>query len=293
VKNGAVLVVAIMLMGLPVRSSQDGPNMAQGPVFDSISIKRNSQGSIDIGGGERLQEGYIQCRGVDVEADRADPLPKVGAGGCGARNATVKELINAAYQIRPSFPRAGLSEIIAGGPSWAEAAAFDIDARVNNTGTTTRDQFLVMLQNLLRDRFRLRFHRETRDVNGLALVVARRGHKLKSASGEQEEVFTDLPALEARRVPVPALANLLAHHLGTFVDDQTGLTGLYSFMLEWAPDPAPDPDPAKPVATSGTPSGPPASLVTALEDQLGLRLETIRTKWDVLVIDGLAQPTIN
>lgn len=300
-KNAATIVGTFLLSALvwagasAPASPQDGTSTGQGPVFDSISIKRNPQGFIDIGGGDRLLEGYIQCRGVDSAPDSADPLPKVGVGGCGARNATVKELINVAYRVRPGFPRSALKQLISGGPPWAEDAAFDIDARVNSPATTTTDTFLVMLQNLLRDRFRLKVHRETRDVSGLALTVARRGSKLTPASAEQPEILTDLPSLKGQKVTVQVLANLLSDHLATFVIDQTQLIGSYNFSLEWSPDPA-TPNPATPVPTSGTAAagaGPPASLVKALDEQLGLSLTPLKTQWDVIVIDGLAQPGIN
>jgi uncharacterized protein (TIGR03435 family) len=287
VRNAGTFVVAMVLATLSARS-QEGTSVGQAPVFDSITIRRNSQGFIDLGGGDRMVDGYIQCRGVDSEPGRADPLPKVGAGGCGARNATVKELINAAYQLRPAFPRSALNEIVTGGPPWAADAAFDIDARVNNAQAKTTHEFFVMLQNLLRDRFRLKFHRETRDVSGMALSVARNGHKLKPANFEQPEELTDLPSLKAQKVPVQALANLLSDHLGTFVVDQTNLVGSFNFSLEWTPTAAELMPPSP-----GAPSALPPTLVKAVEEQLGLHLEPLTTKWDVIVIDGLSQPSVN
>jgi bla regulator protein BlaR1 len=280
-----MVVVATSLAALAAWP-QDGPNSAYGPVFDVITIRRTSQG-VDLGDGVQQLTGYVRCRGgiqTDAPVQR-DPLPNVGVGGCGARSATVKEMLNAAYSLRPDAPRQALDEIIIGGPAWASTATFDVDARVGNASMVTNEQALIMLQNLLRDRFGLKFHRETRDVNGLALVQAKGGHKLKTAAGGQEEIFTAAPVVKGQHVPTAALVNLLAQRLGRVVVNETGLDGFYNFMLTWAPDPT---EAGPKEGGSGAPP-----LTIALQQQLGLDLEPRRVKWDVLVIDGLRQPTVN
>jgi uncharacterized protein (TIGR03435 family) len=296
VKNAAI--VAAMLVGALAPSPQDGPNSASAPVFDVIAIRRNTlppPATPD----DPPPSGYVRCRGIDPTGSvQPDPMPTVGVGGCGSRGATVKELLNAAYGLRPGAPRAALDEIIVGGPAWAADAGFDIDAKVNNPSMVSNDQFLVMLQNLLRDRFRLKFHREMRDVNGLSLVRARGAHRLKVANLSEEELITGPPIVKGQRVPVMALANVIASQLGHVVLNDTGLDGLYDFTFNWPAEPAKT-QAASSQSAAPQPPGPPpvirgAPLVAAaLEEQLGLSLELLRVKWDVLVIDSLSPPTMN
>jgi uncharacterized protein (TIGR03435 family) len=303
-KNAVIL--AALLFGAMAPSPQDGPNSAYGPVFDVVSIRRNTlppPATADA----PPPSGYVRCRGIEPDwVAQPDPMPNVGVGGCGARGATVKELLNAAYGLRPGAPRAALDEIIVGGPAWAADAGFDIDAKMNNPSMATNEQFLIMLQNLLRDRFHLKFHREMRDVTGLALVRARGNHRLRVANASEEELITDPPIVKGQRVPVLALANVIAKQLGRVVLNDTGLDGFYDFTFTWPADPrqagpapggdvqAAPPQAAPPQAAAAQESVRGASaLAAALEEQLGLTLELQRVKWDVLVIDALSAPSIN
>jgi uncharacterized protein (TIGR03435 family) len=137
-----------------------------------------------------------------------------------------------------------------------------------------------------------RFHREPRQFTGLALVLAKGGHKLKSGDPAGTPNFTAAPVVRGQNVPIVTLANLLSQRLGRPVTDKTGLTGLYDFTLSWTPDPTDfGPDGLPPGA--GAADRDRGGLMGALQDQLGLRLETRRTAIDAFVIDSIRRPTPN
>jgi uncharacterized protein (TIGR03435 family) len=137
-----------------------------------------------------------------------------------------------------------------------------------------------MLQNLLADRFQLKLHRESKDAPIYALVVAKNGPKLKeSAPGAQGSIGMSQGNLSARGVPVAALADQLSgpvFQLGRPVIDRTGISGIYDFTLDWASDD----------------SAP--SVFTALQEQLGLKLEAQKGSVEVLVVDSMERkPSAN
>ena len=155
-----------------------------------------------------------------------------------------------------------------------------------------------MLRSLLEDRFRLSAHRETRDLPIYALVLARAdgrlGPRLRQttsdycakrleAAGKAGEAVPPggpvcgmLPSvneLTAGALPMNEFARFLALNTGRLVVDRTGLTGVWDFDLKYSPDNAPNPDPDRP------------SICTALQEQLGLRLQATTGPVEVLVID--------
>jgi uncharacterized protein (TIGR03435 family) len=132
-----------------------------------------------------------------------------------------------------------------------------------------------MLQTLLADRFKLQIHRDHQDVQGYALVVAKNGPKLKpDTSGDEHGSL--LPSgpfeWEGKNVALSGLASSLSGFVGAPVVDRTGLAGRYNFTLRYAPRTALNP---------------------ALQEQLGLRLEPMKTKIDVIVIDHAEKPSGN
>jgi uncharacterized protein (TIGR03435 family) len=139
------------------------------------------------------------------------------------------------------------------------------------------------MRSLLVDRFHLKFHLEKREMNVSALVMAKEGPKLKTAAeGERSGMASKTGAtsqLAGTAVLMPLLASYVGNRLGRIVVDRTGLTGAYDFTLEWAPDEKPD--------------SPAPSLVTALREQLGLRLESLKSPVEVLVIDSIDRPSEN
>jgi hypothetical protein len=145
-------------------------------------------------------------------------------------------------------------------------------------------QLQALLRNLLTDRFKLAVHHESKEVLAFGLVVAKGGSKLHEAT-RPRAFFTARPGLiQGARVSTAELASALARMLGYPVADETGLTAMYEVKVEWTPDqtsPATNAD----EPTSTPEPGP--SLLTAVNDQLGLRLQTRKVLADLVVVDHM------
>jgi uncharacterized protein (TIGR03435 family) len=191
---------------------------------------------------------------------------------------------------------------IVGGPDWIWRDTFQIDARAGSDASA--DQVKLMVQALLEDRFKLAAHRERRQTRFQALVRARPNTPLGPSLLKMDDcsaaVVRDLRKTNPVRYPTPVggirsgcfrlsdFADLLAVDLGTPVIDETGLTGVYYYTLR-----AQLPD-VRGFALLGARVGPDSDfppLQTALEQQLGLKLESRRGPMEVLVIDSVQQPT--
>jgi uncharacterized protein (TIGR03435 family) len=194
-------------------------------------------------------------------------------GTLNVENATLKDLIRFCYRLR--------DDQIMGGPKWMDADRFDIAAKPESRSQP--EQVLLMMQRLLADRFQLVFHRESKETRVYELVVAKNGPKLR-----QPEVDTE-PGLQGRNgkitaqsTPMGIFTQYLSHRLGQTVVDKTDLSGAYDFTLEYEPD-----DGKEPAAAGGP------SILTAIQDQLGLRLQTGRGSMEIFVIDRVEKPSDN
>jgi uncharacterized protein (TIGR03435 family) len=209
-----------------------------------------------------------------------------------ATDANLKRLIQTAYDVR--------SHQISGGPNWLESAKFDIEAKADAAtpippGSAGAQQIRSMVQSLLEERFKLSVHRETREEQVYELVVAKGGAKLTQATESLNASQTGLRIAGRGRLigiaaPLPILINVLSEQMGRLVTDKTGLMGRYDFTLEWTPDPVELPG----IGDSGPP--PPAdrpSLFTAIQEQLGLKLESTKGPVEILVIDHAEKPDAN
>lgn len=194
-------------------------------------------------------------------------------------NEPVKLLIRTAFQIQNAQ--------IAGGPAWLDTDRYDIEAKTGQPEKPDPGQMSPLLQSLLRDRLHMKFHREMRELAVYALVVEKNqkgGPKLKPKAEDEGTAMNThggqgKSQLVGTGVSMGALASYVGNRLGRIVVDKTGLSESYDFTLEWAPDEASD---------SSVPS-----LVTALREQLGLRLEPQKSPVEVLVIDSLQRPSEN
>lgn len=220
-------------------------------------------------------------------ADRR-PMFNVSGGRFTAVNVTVKSLIKVAYGIK-DFQ-------ISGGPGWAGSDLFDITA--NAESPAHMDQFALMLQSLLAERFQLIIRHETREMPVFALVIAKNGPKLTEASQSAAPVFKIRRGLlAAPKANLAELAYQLSNFLGQSVLDKTGLTGKYDLKLEWAPDE----NQVAMFSAMGVPEGngapspdwPGPSLFTALEEQLGLKLESEKGPVEILAIERIEKPSAN
>lgn len=223
----------------------------------------------------------IKLSASDVQGVFLQPRPN---GDIRITGATLKNLIAFAFNVREFA--------IAGAPAWASSDRFDIDARVGESPGTPQ-QIRERLKSLLADRFQLAVHPERKEQSVYALLVAKSGPKLRSAEPDARSMIRKRgESIAGEGVGMQMLALNLANSLDRPVLDQTGLTGKYDFRLEWSPDA----DRAPAAVTAGSPSAPDPTgptLFTALQEQLGLRLEARRVPTEILVIDEVARPSEN
>jgi uncharacterized protein (TIGR03435 family) len=202
---------------------------------------------------------------------------------------TLTLLIAAAYDLNPRE--------VSGGPGWVDSDHYDILAVTPGDVRPTHDEQMKMLRNLLSDRFKLTFHREQKVFSIYQLELASSGPKLKPSNAPPDDppalistVYPQRIVLPARNATMSDLTSLLQRAvLDRPVVDKTGLSGRYDFDLTWAPDETQFGGEV-PVASSDAPSPP---LFTAMQEQLGLRLEATRGPVNALIIDTAQKPTAN
>jgi uncharacterized protein (TIGR03435 family) len=189
---------------------------------------------------------------------------------------------------------------LTGGPGWLGSDTFDIVGKPaeeipNNDAGHERLRLLV--RSLVTERFKLEIHTETKDLPIYALVLAKNGPKLVAAGTESigANIRGSRGQLTCVKVSTSMLAQQLAARLGRNVVDKTGLSGDYDFKLEWQPDtgevPGKGGDRPPDAINSDAPAGP--SLFTALQEQLGLKLEAQKGPVEILVVDHAEKPPGN
>jgi bla regulator protein blaR1 len=299
--RGVLLYVAgaVLALGITTRPSV----LAQAPVadadpkatFEVASVKPNKSGAAGV---------------------RLGGPP---GGTFTIENATLRDIIRFAYNVQPYQ--------IEGGPGWIASDRFDIIAKqppntppgLMATGSPSTLQYMV--RNLLTDRFKLKMHQDTREMPVYALVRARSdgtlGPKLQPTAGgcgafrrggpgaapspppRNDQIrcgmSMGIASLSGGDMPIAQLAIMLSPRVGRNVVDRTGLTGNYDFTLEFTPDPTQLPPggtapPGEPPLINGVPMQGP-SIFTAVQEQLGLKLDSQRGPVDVWVIDSVEQPT--
>jgi uncharacterized protein (TIGR03435 family) len=190
-------------------------------------------------------------------------------------------MIQVAYDVAPYQ--------ISGGPDWVDKQVWDIAAGAEGfAGEIPLEQLRPMLRNLIRDRFRLRLKAGKHDLSYFALLVDRKGAKLKPSAGGATDFHLERgPVLRWTRVSMRAFASWLEPwiQMNRVVLDETGLKGEYDLELRWTGQPMTVPD-----ATAET-NGP--SIFTALREQLGLRLVSRRGPIDTLVVEHAEPPSEN
>jgi uncharacterized protein (TIGR03435 family) len=264
---------------------QTGDAATHLPAFEVASVKPNKSG-----------EGMMTRMGATPD-------------GTSCMNVTLQEILRKTFGMQ--------NDRIIGAPGWVKTDRFDIEAKVAASdapklkGLKTDQRWLMMLP-VLEDRFNLKFHHESRELTTYALVIAKGGLKLKEARpgdtypngfkgpGGATGMFLDRGKVTGQGVNIAGIMSVLAlQGMDRTIFDKTGLTGKYDFTLQWTPDNAP---PAMAGAPEGGPPGsegaPPPdaggpSLFTALEEQLGLKLEPQKAPLDVIVIDHIEKPSEN
>jgi len=268
-RNGVLAIAAIAALAIPL--ARGVRSQAAEPAFDAVSIKLNTSGSqdlaINVANGTAYNVGNTPMRGTIMRA----------------------------YQVKN----------LAGVPAWVDEERYDITAK--SSGKPNVDQVSAMLRTMLKERFRMTGHIEPREIDVYALVVARPGHPgLKPVSADCAAItaardaavaagstpplpapngapvcgFTWSAAITSGGIPMPQFAGLLDYVAGRVVVDRTGLTGRYEFTLRFTPPGIP-------------PSDDRPDFFTAIQEQLGLRLEATRAPVDTFVIDHIERPTAN
>ena len=211
-------------------------------------------------------------------------------GGLKARNVTTLGVISFSYHVA-DFQ-------IEGAPPWAKSERFEIsftpDRSEEMPAQGSVDGWLERhrqrMQSVLKDRFELAHHMETRELPSYVLTAAKGGHKLGAAAHPENRQTVNINngrQLIATTAPLKALAEALAMILGKPVRDETGIEGTFDFKVEWQPDPG------MPLSRSAEDDTGRASIFTALTEQLGLRVESRKGPVPVLVIDKIERPSEN
>lgn len=220
-----------------------------------------------------------------------------------AQNVNLQTLLREVYGVEGNQ--------ISGAPDWVNSEKFTVETKLDPQAAAElqhlspeqhKRQMDAMLQALLTERFKLALHREPKVLPAFALVIAKNGPKLQaskagdsSENGADRKQWKGLMAVKdgqvaAQGLPMSDLAQVLSRRLGRQVIDQTGLKGTYDFTLRW---PTNESQAAKAGGDAGPESAPDAnspSILTALQDQLGLELQPQARSMDMLVIDHVERP---
>jgi len=240
---------------------------AKVPAFDVVSIKPNKSGS-------------------------GNNSTNFSNNSFSATNISVKMLLEDAYGVK--------QDLIYGLPGWANSDRFDIQAKIVEPDldllkNLSLKRARAMLQALLVDRFQVKVHTETKMLPVYELVVAKDGPKFKASAPEgspedkgpngvgRGSMMVQNTDLTSHAIPLASLANMLTDQLHRTVIDKTGLTGQYDLLLKWTADDAPEAS-----SDSSTPS-----IFTALQEQLGLKLQPSKGPVDTLVVDHVEMPSEN
>jgi len=197
------------------------------------------------------------------------------------KNETVEGMLVAGFSVQKNQ--------IAGAPDWVKTEHWDVDGVPNVDGQPNVQQLQGMLRKVLEERFGLKLHHEQREMPVFALTVAKGGPKMtantsdpkglpgrdvRGGSGQWTNMFTNTSMSD--------LALMLLFYTDRPIVDQTGLQGRYDFKLQWTMD----------ESRATEPDAPPG-LFTAMQEQLGLKLEPVKAPADVLVVDKVERPGAN
>jgi uncharacterized protein (TIGR03435 family) len=279
----SAMILAVAFNAKPVRAQASTST----PAFEVALIKAGDAGAM----AEKRRRGLPVMRGchaTDSEGS-SDPLSStaVPEGRCVFEFIPLRGLITLAFYLEPYQ--------LTDTPDWvnSNSAAYYVEAKAE--GRATLEQFHQMLQGLLTDRVKLKLHRETRDMAGLALVVAKNGPKLRQAAADEDPLFIVRPFQ-------PPVSQMTAHHISMAVlakqltdmsmgadrgptVDKTGLPGFYDFQVTWQMEGRIGTEMAERV-------GP--TLPVAFEEQLGIRVESQKhVPVELVILDHIEKPTLD
>lgn len=200
---------------------------------------------------------------------------------------TLKSFIMTAYNLQPYQ--------VTGGPNWIDSTTYEILAKLEQADVApaknlgAEPPLHIALQSLLAERFQLKFHRETKDLPAFAMAVAKSGFKLKESTAKTGCGADSAPGpgrtVNARCIDMESVRRFLGRQVDRPVFDRSKIQGRYDFTLQWMPENLRD------VGSTDQPALP--SLFTALEEQLGIKIEAIKAPVEVLIIDSAERPSEN
>jgi len=271
--------VAVSQTGYAPRASLQGAGPEKTWSFDTVSVKPNKSGTDGV---------YISVRSEEYSGE----------------NLRIIDLVSQAYGIK--------QDLISGMPGWADGAHFDVKAKLTPQDAEafeklSREEKIAankaLLRSILEERFHLKTHIETKQLPVYNLVLAKGGLKMK-AVGEDDTFPKRVNGPDGRPVrglvrmqdgmfidqgiEISGLVNQLANMVHRTVIDKTALKGRFDLALKYAPDRDAPPD-----ANNGSSQDDAPSIFAALEEQLGLKLQSDKGPVDTLLIDHVERPTQN
>lgn len=242
------LVSFVALASIAVPAQQPGA----APKFEVATIKIDNTGASGFSGG---------CRGVD-----GGPA-NVPQGRCVIHSARLSHIIGMAWRVEMADLKSG--------PDWIQRGLerYHIEARAEDPRTVNRSELHEMLKNLVIERFALKYHYENRQHQGFALLPSKKGFKMAASTARETQLRSGKTpgAIQASKLGMHLLAELLRGNLGQPVIDETGIKGFYDFDLRWD-------------ETNGP------SIHSVLND-IGLRLESRKVTLMTFVVDSAVKIT--
>ncbi len=205
-------------------------------------------------------------------------------------NTTLTDLIAFAYGVQ--------QKQLVGQPEWMDKDKWDIEAQPDVAGAPNKNQVATMVQKLLADRFQLKFHKDSKELSAYVLTVAKSGNKMTQGSTDPNQLpglfFTGLGRLTVQNATIVDFAGLMQSAvLDRPVVDQTALVGKWNFLLKWTPDESQFGGMGIKVPPPTDAADAPPPLFTAIQEQIGLKLDAGKAQVQVLVIDKAEKPSAN
>jgi len=205
-------------------------------------------------------------------------------------NTTLSDLITFAYGIH--------ARQITGAPGWVETDKFDLAAIPDKPGMPNDKQIKGMMQKLLADRFKLTFHHDKKELGVFLITLGKTGPKLTKNDSNPDGLpglgMNGMGRVSARNATIADFAGLMQGRiLDRPVVDQTGLAGRFDFTLQWTPDDSQYGGRGGQAPPPANGANAPPNLFDAMQEQLGLKIESTKAPVDVLVIDHVEKPSDN
>jgi len=309
--NNALLAATLSLLYAVPSRSQSPPSSNTGPNMPGTALSQSTA----PGSSAKPDLPKFEVATIKPAAPSDNGMLRFTPDGISIQGIPMKMLLRECFGVE--------DDRILGEPNWVKNR-FDIEAKVDAEDAPKLkdmkfDQRRAMVLPLLEDRFNLKYHHETRELPMYALVVAKGGLKMKASApddppkaddsqkpgdgeakdkpgmGRHSLMMNGRGHLESTGTTTEMLSHVLARQLGRTVVNKTGLTGNYDYTLQWTPDDVGTPmgGDAGPGKGDISPDAGGPTLLTALEEQLGLKLESQKGTVDVIVIDHIDLPSEN